>query len=416
MVSDAELRWALDYNGYERFAGGTGGTEVFIRLLQPAMREYEATGRVPDWCGVDLLRAWAFYRQREHHMDGLGPMAPDWDAVLDAIRRHPAATSSDLPPEPGGDDDVLAGVAGADALSTPRSAALPLALGHVLSAVGADHDPPIGLDDILVIRHAFKPSSHVGLQGPEDVTEDRILEYTRSQDIATTKFPAKPPRYWVILVADGKSRSRLFGVYENHGEVLEEKTDTHRFWDLRRMDFLRSLEDRLVVDWTSPRSWYRWGSSAAKLPILEIADRDAVAFPGFDRVLLRWHELQDLIADPRYADWRAALAEVQGIYLITDSSTGRHYVGKADGGERLIGRWTAYAKNGHGGNLALRELAKAAKEAGTALDGTMEEHARHLVFSILRVFGPSTPSSEVDSAESHFKDALMTRTWGLNRN
>ncbi len=416
MVSEAELRWALEYNGYERFAGGI---DAYHALLQPAMREYEATGRVPDWCGVDLLRGWAFYRQREHQMDGVSPMARDWDAVLDAIRRHPAALAGDLPPNPALEPDVdEAGAADpADgALDAARRSALPLTLGHVLSAVGADHDPPIGLDDILVIRHAFKPSGHVGLQGPEDVTEDRIREYTRSQDAATTKFPAKPPRYWVILVADGKSRSRLFGVYENHGEVLAEKTETHRFWDLRRIDFLRSLEDRLVVDWTSPRSWYRWGPSAAKLPVLEIADRDAVAFPGFGRVLLRWDEIQDLIADPRYAEWRAALSEVQGIYLITDSSTGKHYVGKADGGERLIGRWSAYARNGHGGNVALRELAKAAKEAGTPLDGTVEEHARHFVFSILRVFGPSTPSSEVDAAESHFKDALMTRTWGLNRN
>jgi hypothetical protein len=32
------------------------------------------------------------------------------------------------------------------------------------------------------------------------------------------------------------------------------------------------------------------------------------------------------------------------------------------------------------------------------------------------VFGPSTSSSEVDAAESHYKKALMTREFGLNRN
>ena len=62
------------------------------------MSAYEASGRIPEWCGVDLLRAWAFYRQREHHNLGHGPMARDWDDVLDAIRRHPAATNGDLPP------------------------------------------------------------------------------------------------------------------------------------------------------------------------------------------------------------------------------------------------------------------------------------------------------------------------------
>lgn len=43
-------------------------------------------------------------------------------------------------------------------------------------------------------------------------------------------------------------------------------------------------------------------------------------------------------------------------------------------------------------------------------------HARHFRFSILGVFGPSTSPSEVDDAESHYKRALMTREFGLNRN
>jgi hypothetical protein len=289
-----------------------------------------------------------------------------------------------------------------------------LTLGHVLAAIGADHHPPIRMEDIHVIRHAFKPDDPEGLRGPEDLTEERVLAYTRSQDISTVRFPAQPARYWVVLVADGKRRSRLFCVYENLGEVLSERTATHRFWDLRRTAFLASLADRLVVEWTSPRTWHRRGPSAASLPVLEIADRDTIPFPGFDRVLLRFHELLEMTTDHRYTDWRAALSEVQGIYLITDSTTGCQYVGKADGGERILGRWKQYARDGHGGNAALRELAAAATGGR---DGTARtDHARHFVFSILRVFGPSTSSSEIDAAESHYKNALMTREFGLNRN
>ena len=62
------------------------------------MSAYEASGRIPEWCGVDLLRAWAFYRQREHHNLGHSPMADDWNDVLNAIRRHPAARDGDIPP------------------------------------------------------------------------------------------------------------------------------------------------------------------------------------------------------------------------------------------------------------------------------------------------------------------------------
>ncbi|MBK7822502.1 MAG: GIY-YIG nuclease family protein [Tessaracoccus sp.] len=116
-----------------------------------------------------------------------------------------------------------------------------------------------------------------------------------------------------------------------------------------------------------------------------------------------------------YADWRTALSQVQGIYLITDTSSGRHDVGKADGTERILGRWRSYARDGHGGNVGLRELSLA-RERLAAAQSTPISRARHFAYSILRVFGPSTSPSEVDEAESHFKRALMTREFGLNRN
>ncbi|QXQ11297.1 GIY-YIG nuclease family protein [Paeniglutamicibacter sp. Y32M11] len=216
----------------------------------------------------------------------------------------------------------------------------------------------------------------------------------------------------MILVADGQRRSRLSGIFENRGEAAAERNEACRFFDLRPTEFLAPLHDRLVIEWDNPRSWHRSGTSAsaARMPVLEIADRDKVPFPGFDGVLLPYHQLRDIVDGPRYADWRAALSEVQGIYLITDSSNGKQYVGKADGTERILGRWTVYARDGHGGNVALRELAH------HSAAGTKTDHARHFVFSLLRVFGPSTPSSEVDAAEAHYKEALMTRSFGLNRN
>ncbi len=288
-----------------------------------------------------------------------------------------------------------------------------LTLGHVLTGLGTEHSPTIGLDEIIVIRHIFKPDNHDGLRGPEDLTQKRVLDYTRSQDVKTRRFPSEPPRYWVVLIADGKHRSRLFGTFENQGEITADRTDTNRYFDLGPHSYLSSLAGRLVIDWTSPRNWHRRATSAADLSVIEIADRDKVPFPGFDEVRISFHELQEMIEDPRYSDWRAALKEVQGIYLITDSTNGKHYVGKADGGERLFGRWSSYARDGHGGNVALRELAFVSVGEQTTLK---TDHARHFIFSILRVFGPSTSSTQVDAAEAHYKAALMSRDFGLNRN
>ncbi len=287
-----------------------------------------------------------------------------------------------------------------------------LTLGHVLAAIGAEHDPPIGLDDIRVIRHSFNTGEEMGLRGPEDLTEDKVRSYTRFQGISPRQFPVQPERYWVVLIADGKRRSRLWGAFENHGEIVAERTAEARFFDLRRSDILKPLVNRLVVEWDTPRTWHRRAASAADMPVLEIADRDKVPFPGFDDVLLTFHELGEMVSDRRYADWQVALSQVQGIYLITDASNGKQYVGKASGAEQILQRWRSYAQDGHGGNRALRELAKISTEAG----GAKTDHARHFVFSILRVFGPSTSSSVVDRAESHYKMALMTREHGLNRN
>ncbi|MFC8304840.1 GIY-YIG nuclease family protein [Specibacter sp. NPDC057265] len=222
-----------------------------------------------------------------------------------------------------------------------------LTFSHVLAGVGAEFDPAIRLDDIHLIRHTFKPNDPEGLRGPEDVSDERVLYYTKKQDLSPRRFPANPPRYWVVFLADGKRRSRLWGTFENHGEVIGERTDEVRCYDLRPSPFLSPLNDPIVIEWDTPRSWHRSASavSAMRMPVLEIADRDKVPFPGFDGVLLTYQQLQDMVDDARYSDWRAALSEVQGIYLITDSTNGKQYVGKADGSERILGRWTTYAKD-----------------------------------------------------------------------
>ena len=195
--------------------------------------------------------------------------------------------------------------------------------------------------------------------------------------------------------------------YENRGEVLDERTADSRFFDLHESEMMSSLRNRLVIDWPKDMiNWAKSGESAASFPIVEIADPNAVPFPGFDRLLIPYSELLDVVADSRYSAWQAALSSVQGIYLIADSTTGKLYVGKADGRDRILGRWSAYARDGHGGNLALRELAQ--------LDPS---HAHHFVFSILRVFGPSVIASEVDEAETHYKRALLARRpHGMNWN
>lgn len=133
--------------------------------------------------------------------------------------------------------------------------------------------------------------------------------------------------------------------------------------------------------------------------MIRIADAEPIPFPGFDRLVLSHVQLQAVMREHRYASWRRALSSVVGVYLITDTRDWRHYVGKADRLESIQQRWNAYASNGHGGNVELRRL-----------DPTSFR------FSLLQVFDPSTPTRDIDIAESYFEDALDSRRHGLNCN
>lgn len=269
-----------------------------------------------------------------------------------------------------------------------------LRLGHILNATGLTDA------EVLCIRHTFTPN---GLH--RDSTLRQVLDYTRRQSLRPGKIPADPPRVWLVFMADGGRRSRFLTAYDNYGELRKERTEIYRVFDLRESQTVSALRNRLVIDWPDPINWVRHGKRASEPPVVEIADPQVVTFPGFDRVLISYNDLQALVEDARWSQWRIALATVQGIYLIADTSTGQLYVGKADGRDRILGRWTAYARDGHGGNVAMKMLA--------GLDPTYREN---LMFSILRVFGPEATTKEVDEAENHFKRALLTKQYGLNRN
>lgn len=273
-----------------------------------------------------------------------------------------------------------------------------LTLGHILDAAR------IAPEDVLVIRHTYKED---GLRNVGSLTPDAVQTYTRGQLVKPGKFPQNPPRWWLVFMAESGRRSRPYTVYENAGEVAAERTAIDRFYDLRETDVLTSLRRRLLIEWTKDTiNWAKLGPRAWSLPVLEIADPTVVEFPGYDELIVDYATLQQTVTDPRYIKWQTALGPVQGIYVIADKTTGRLYVGKADGAERILGRWKAYAADGHGGNVALREAL-----------GEDPRAAHNYVFSLLRVFGPQTPRAEVDRAEAHYKSALLSRRpHGFNRN
>ncbi|WP_180934039.1 GIY-YIG nuclease family protein [Nocardioides ungokensis] len=78
-------------------------------------------------------------------------------------------------------------------------------------------------------------------------------------------------------------------------------------------------------------------------------------FPGHDKINHTLADLQ-LVVNQNRPDWRIALEQMKGVYVIHDQVTGARYVGSAYGDTGIWSRWSYYAKTLHAGNKGLIEL------------------------------------------------------------
>ena len=125
-------------------------------------------------------------------------------------------------------------------------------------------------------------------------------------------------------------------------------------------------------------------------------------FPGYENINLSWRELRHVL---KLENWRTALSNQKGIYLITDTKTGKRYVGKASGKRMLLGRWQAYVETGHGGNEELKPL-------------PFDYIKDNFRYSILDIYKSTTPDPVIDAREIWWKEILLTRKeeYGYNGN
>lgn len=128
-------------------------------------------------------------------------------------------------------------------------------------------------------------------------------------------------------------------------------------------------------------------------------------FMGYENVKIEFDHLKTIISNNE-TTWNTALGNVKGVYLITDKSNGKQYVGSAYGEYAFWSRWEQYISNGHGGNVELKQLLD---EKGTA-------YAKNFQFSILEVRAFISSDEEIIARENHWKEVLMVREFGYNKN
>jgi hypothetical protein len=212
------------------------------------------------------------------------------------------------------------------------------------------------------------------------------------------------------LIRVGKTRWLFVGVYQVLGVKAGAPNNPNGFtYSTREVSGLDHLVGRAVVEFTKTfrASYLRGPRYEDDLLVAAIRDQRMTVgdFPGYKAVLLSLKLLR-VIVQEKNPSWHSALSNVGGVYVITDNSSGKHYVGSAYGGVGLWSRWATYAKNGHGGNAELRQL----------LADRGEEYGDNFQFSLLEVCDRDASSEFVIGRESHWKEVLRSREFGLNSN
>jgi hypothetical protein len=130
------------------------------------------------------------------------------------------------------------------------------------------------------------------------------------------------------------------------------------------------------------------------------------SFCGYDQINISFRLLETIFLIQR-SDWKAALENAKGVYLITDSSNGKKYVGSAYGTTGLWSRWHSYITTGHGFNDELTEIIKV-----SGLDYARQ----YFTLSLLEHRTMKTDDSIIINREQFWKKVLLSREFGYNRN
>lgn len=130
-------------------------------------------------------------------------------------------------------------------------------------------------------------------------------------------------------------------------------------------------------------------------------------FPGYDQVCLSFYELEGIVRR-RPADWINALEHQKAVYLITDKSNGRLYVGSATADSKmLLTRWESYISNGHGNNIELKKI----------VDSKGFDYIKqNFQYSIIENYNAKIDDEYIRSREVFWKKILQSEKHGYNKN
>ncbi|MCG1907019.1 GIY-YIG nuclease family protein [Staphylococcus epidermidis] len=187
-------------------------------------------------------------------------------------------------------------------------------------------------------------------------------------------------------------------------------------YELTLMEDYKEYRKRLIVKLKKPigrdlyNRLYKNIQDTLEPEVYEIAPNTKLGhFPGYQNVTLSHPQMQQIILRNE-PSWKQALMNVKGVYVITDLSNGKLYIGSASGNtDGIWQRWSDYAniENLTGGNKLLNEI---------KLDKGKDYIINNFQYSILEIFDTKTKVDTIINRENYWKNVFCTRKYGMNYN
>lgn len=209
-------------------------------------------------------------------------------------------------------------------------------------------------------------------------------------------------KYILSLIYWNRDEWLFAGIYESLSVKEVNERCKYRY-ETKLINIAKEFIGKLIVSFKKEfrASYLLLENQIDKIDVLEIKrELTKIEFPGYDKVNVSWKDLSNLIESD---SWKTALENQKGVYLITDTHTGKMYVGSAYGQDMILGRWRNYVSNGHGGNIELKKI-------------PFDYIKENFRYSILDIFKSTIDDTVIIQRESWWKETLLTREFGYNKN
>ena len=269
---------------------------------------------------------------------------------------------------------------------------------------------------IKLVRHSsdVKPDSFIYNKYKGSVYKLYRTDYALFKEWQSEQSDSKMKNvdYLVVFLAEEGCECRFIGVYRNYGPKRATGNGFSEY-AIEEVEGFEGLKDKVVIDWgKGTLSWMQnWQSTKNVRRIDQVNTGDDIPyFIRYEDVILSFSQLQKVVEDK---EWKSKLESLNCVYMILDKETGKQYVGvtykdmKPGIKNGILGRWTEYAKTGHGNNKLLVALLE---------DKGISYAEQNFQWTILETLPLNvTPKVAIDR-ESLYKKKFGTREHGYNEN